>query len=136
MKKRYGENKVNITLWTLTAISALIAIISYSFLPMDIPMQWSGVNVNWYANKLAIFLSPLMCLVIIYLLKPEISKRINMPVVADIITVCLMIIFLTCEIYTIAYCFGLRWRLDYILLGELVFMIIIGAAITRFYHNR
>jgi uncharacterized membrane protein len=136
MKKRYGENKVNITLWTLTAISALIAIISYSFLPMDIPMQWSGVNVNWYANKLAIFLSPLMCLVIIYLLKPEISKRFKMPVVADIITVCLMIIFLTCEIYTIAYCFGLRWRLDYILLGELVFMIIIGAAITRFYHNR
>ena len=92
MKKRYGENKVNITLWTLTAISALIAIISYSFLPMDIPMQWSGVNVNWYAKKLATFLCPFMCLVIIYLLKPEISKRFKMSVVSDIITVSLMMV--------------------------------------------
>ncbi|HHZ13547.1 MAG: DUF1648 domain-containing protein [Caldicoprobacterales bacterium] len=135
MKKRYGENKVNITLWTLTVISALIAIISYSFLPKDIPMQWSGLNVNWYADKLAIFMSPLMCLVIICLLKPEISKRFKMPVVSDIITVCLMIIFLTCELYTIAYCFGLRYRLDYILLAEVIIMVIIGTAITRSYYR-
>jgi hypothetical protein len=58
-----------------------------------------------------------------------------MPVVSDIITVCLMIIFLTCELYTIAYCFGLRYRLDYILLAEVIIMVIIGTAITRSYYR-
>ena len=42
MKKRYGENKVNITLWTLTVISALIAIIRLFFLAQGYThaMEW------------------------------------------------------------------------------------------------
>ncbi len=136
MDNCYVKNKVNFILWVLIVISALVAIISYSFLPKYIPMQWNGINVNWYANKLAIFLFPVICVAIIFLLKPIISIRFKTPVVSNIVIVSLIIVFLTCEIYTIAYCFGLRWRIDYILLVEFVSMLIIGTIAARRYSNK
>jgi hypothetical protein len=57
-------------------------------------------------------------------------------VVSNIVIVSLIIVFLTCEIYTIAYCFGLRWRIDYILLVEFVSMLIIGTIAARRYSNK
>ena len=114
MKNSLIKNRIDFTLWALTVLSALIAIVSYFFLPQDIPMQWKGLEVNWYANKVAIFLFPVFCLAIIFLLKPEISSRFRSPLISNIVMVSLIVILLTCEIYTIAYCFGLRWRLDFI----------------------
>lgn len=136
MENCYGKNKVNFTLWVLTVISALIAIIFYSFLPKEIPMQWNGINVNWYANKLAIFLYPVICVAVIFLLKPIINTRFRTPIVSNIVIVSLIFILLSCEIYTIAYCFGLRWRIDYILLVEFVSMLITGIITARRYSNK
>ncbi|MGB4184179.1 MAG: DUF1648 domain-containing protein [Caldicoprobacterales bacterium] len=135
MKNNLIKNRIDVTLWALTVLSALTAIASYFFLPNDIPMQWSGLDVNWYANKLAIFLSPIFCLVIIFLIKPEINSRFRSPLISNIVMVSLIVIFLTCEIYTIAYCFGLRWRLDFVLLAELISILIIGIIIVVRYRN-
>ena len=66
MKNSLIKNRIDFTLWVLTVPSALIAIVSYFFLPQDIPMQWKGLEVNWYANKVAIFLFPVFCLAIIF----------------------------------------------------------------------
>ena len=40
MKKRYGENKVNITLWTLTVISALVLSCILSAQGYTHAMEW------------------------------------------------------------------------------------------------
>lgn len=135
MKNSLIKNRIDFTLWVLTVPSALIAIVSYFFLPQDIPMQWKGLEVNWYANKVAIFLFPVFCLAIIFLLKPEISSRFRSPLISNIVMVGLIVILLTCEIYTIAYCFGLRWRLDFILLAELISILIMGIIIVVCYRN-
>lgn len=135
MRKCHDKNKVNFILWVVTTISALIAIIFYSFLPKEIPMQWNGINVNWYANKLMIFSYPIICVAIIFLLKPTISTRFKSPITSDIVIISISFLLLSCEMYTIAYCFGLRWRIDYILLVELVGMLIICITATRRYIN-
>lgn len=136
------KNKVNITLYILIAISALIAFISYPFLPNEIPMQWNGTEVNWYANKFMIFLFPIITISVLFLFKPTIGIRLRTrlsfesPLISNIIKISISIVFLTCEIYTIAYCFGFRWRIDYILLVELIIMIIIGFIIASHYKYR
>jgi len=45
MKNSLIKNRIDFTLWALTILSALIAIVSYFFLPKDIPMQWNGLPV-------------------------------------------------------------------------------------------
>ena len=79
MKNSLIKNRIDFTLWVLTVLSALIAIVSYFFLPQDIPMQWKVLEVIWYANKVAIFLFPVFCFAIFFFLKPEISPLFRSP---------------------------------------------------------
>lgn len=126
MKSYFSKNRVNYIVWAMIVIGTLVAIIFYSFLPKEIPMQWNDVSVNWYANKLAIFIYPIISIAIMFLLKPMLIVRFHTPIVPDIATVGIIFMILSCEIYTIAYCFGLRWRIDHILLIELVSILVIG----------
>ena len=118
MKSYFTKNRVNYIIGAMIAIETIVAIIFYSFLPNKIPMQWNGVSVNWYTDKLAIFVYPVISLAIIFFLKPLIVERFNAPIVSNLAMDGLNFVILSCQIYTIAYCFGLRWRIDYILLIE------------------
>ena len=126
MKSCFTKNKVNYMIWAMIAIEALVAFIFYTFLPKEIPMQWNGVSVNWYADKLAILLYPMISLALIFLLKPMIISRFNTPIVSNIAIIGIIFVILSCQVYTVAYCFGLRWRIDYILSIESVLILVIG----------
>ena len=65
--------------WTaITVLCLIIGIVSYSKLPTEIPVQWNNgvatslVNINW------IFICPVICILIRYLLKPLIYAKLQM----------------------------------------------------------
>lgn len=130
MVKYFIKNKVDFLLWFMVLLGILLAIIFYSFLPNKIPMQWNDLNVNWYAHKIAIFIHPLLCTAILLLLRPNINISLGNPIASNIVIAGLIFILISCEIYTIAYCFGLRWRIDYILLIEFASILLIGIIIA------
>lgn len=123
MKDSYFEK--NAFALILICISGITAAFSYFFLPAQIPMQWSGTQVNWYAGKEAIFLAPLLSIAVAVILKPAIDTIIKryfavFPKMSYIFVVGILILLFSCELYAIFYCFGLRWRLDYIIITESV----------------
>ena len=123
MKDSYFKN--NAYSFILIFISGMTAAFSYFALPAQIPMQWSGTQVNWYAGREAIFLAPLLSIAVAVLFKPAIDALVKryfavFPKMSYIFVVGILILLFSCELYTIFYCFGLRWRLDYIIITESV----------------
>ena len=109
----------------LIFISGMTAAISYFVLPAQIPMQWSGTQVNWYAGREAIFLAPLLSIAVAVLFKPAIDALVKryfavFPKMSYIFVVGILLLLFSCELYTIFYCFGFRWRIDYIIITESV----------------
>ena len=123
MKDSYIKNNAYSLL--LICISLVTAAFAYFFLPEQIPMQWRGTQVNWYAGREAIFLVPLLSIAVAVLFKPAIDALIKryfavFPKMSYIFVVGILVLLFSCELYTILYCFGLRWRLDYIIITESV----------------
>ena len=108
MKNHSIKSKVNFTLWIVIIIEILVAVIFYSFLPKEIPMQWNNSYVNWYADKMLIFIYPIVSTAIVLLLKPVIIARFSTPMLSNTVMLSLIFILLSCEIYTIAYCLGFQ----------------------------
>jgi len=127
MKSSYFKD--NAIAFTIVFIATLTACLAYFFLPERIPMQWNGIKVIWYADRIAIFLAPGISAIVVFLLKPVIDSFFRiyltlLPKLSGIIVSGIALVLYSCEIYTIAFSFGLRWHLNYIVSLEFLFLAI------------
>ena len=132
--------KKNVVSLLIVGIAALTALIAYFFLPDQIPMQWSGSEVIWYANKIAIFSAPLISVLFLVfftpLLRAFLSKLVvSSPLLPEIIMAGILFIFLSCEVFTILYCFGFTGQLAYIIIVEVISLLLL-CVITMFRFSR
>ena len=98
--------------WTmLTSLCLIIGALSYSKLPTEIPVQWSKGVATSLVNKNWIFICPVICIIIRYLLKPFIYAKLQMnnyygEIITDYLTNYMCFIVLSVEIFSILFTFG------------------------------
>ena len=98
--------------WTmLTALRLIIGALSYSKLPTEIPVQWSKGVATSLVNKNWIFICPVICIIIRYLLKPFIYAKLQMnnyygEIITEYLTNYMCFIVLSVEIFSILFTFG------------------------------
>lgn len=122
--------KENISPLIIVCVSFLTAGIAFFFLPEKIPMQWNGTRVIWYADRIAIFLAPVISVVVVFLFKPLIDFSLRnyfslIPKLSGIIISGIIIILYSCELYTIAYSFGARLNIGLIISLEFLALAVI-----------
>ena len=67
-----------LTWTTITALCLITGALFYSKLPTEIPVQWSKGVATSLVNKNWIFICPVICIIIRYLLKPFIYAKLQM----------------------------------------------------------
>ena len=98
--------------WTIIIVLCLmIGGFSYSKLPTEIPVQWSNGVATSLVNKNWIFICPVLCIVIRYLLKPFIYVKLQMnnyhgEIVTEYLRNYMCFIVLSIEIFSILFTFG------------------------------
>jgi len=127
MKSSYFRE--NAIAFTIVCIAVLTACLAFLFLPEKIPMQWNGTNVIWYADRIAIFYLPITSAIVVIFLKPLIDSFFRnylnlIPKLSGIIVSGIAFIFYSCELYTIAFCSGVRLHIEYIVFPEFLFLAI------------
>ena len=60
----------------LLALTALLAFWAYPRLPQEMPVQWSGGEVSGTATSAAVFAYPLACMVLRFLLRGQLERRL------------------------------------------------------------
>ena len=100
-----------LTRGTLTVLCLLIGILSYSKLPTEIPVQWSNGVATSLVNKNWIFICPVICIIIRYLLKFFIYVKLQMnsyygEIITEYLTNYMCFIVLSIEIFSILFTFG------------------------------
>ncbi len=99
-------------IWTiLTGLCLMIGVLSYSKLPTEIPVQWSNGVATSLVNKNWMFICPVVCIVIRYLLKPFIYVKLQMnnycgEMVTEYLTNYMCFLVLSIEIFSILFTFG------------------------------
>ena len=98
--------------WTMiTSLCLIIGALSYSRLPTEIPVQWSKGVATSLVNKNWIFICPVICIIIRYLLKPFIYAKLQMnnyygEIITEYLTNYMCFIVLSVEIFSILFTFG------------------------------
>ena len=98
--------------WTMiTALCLIIWGLSYSKLPTETPVQWSKGVATSLVNKNWIFICPVICIIIRYLLKPFIYAKLQMnnyygEIITEYLTNYMCFIVLSVEIFSILFTFG------------------------------
>lgn len=98
--------------WTMiTTLCLIIGALSYSRLPTEIPVQWSKGVATSLVNKNWIFICPVICIIIRYLLKPFIYAKLQMnnyygEIITEYLTNYMCFIVLSVEIFSILFTFG------------------------------
>ena len=98
--------------WTMiTALCLIIGALSYFKLPTEIPVQWSKGVATSLVNKNWIFICPVICIIIRYLLKPFIYAKLQMnnyygEIITEYLTNYMCFIVLSVEIFSILFTFG------------------------------
>lgn len=95
----------------ITALCLIIGALSYSKLPTEIPVQWSKGVATFLVNKNWIFICPVICIIIRYLLKPFIYAKLQMnnyygEIITEYLTNYMCFIVLSVEIFSILFTFG------------------------------
>jgi len=126
-----GFFKENIFALIIVCVSFLTAGIAFFFLPGKIPMQWNDTSVIWYADRIAIFLAPVISALVVFLLKPLIDFSLRnylslIPKLSGIIICGITIILYSCELYTIAYSFGARLNIELVIILEFLALAVIS----------
>lgn len=118
------EKVMSISIKAVLIANILVACIMYVYLPEQIPIQWNGVEVSRYANKAFIFM--LAVISVFFYIRPIMSNfllklfgRVD-DILNNYANLSIQLLMLTGVIYTIAYCYGLRWRISVVLLIEAV----------------
>ena len=98
--------------WTMiTSLCLIIGALSYSKLPTEIPVQWSKGVATSLVNKNWIFICPVICIIIRYLLKSFIYAKLQMnnyygEIITEYLTNYMCFIVLSVEIFSILFTFG------------------------------
>lgn len=98
--------------WTMiTSLCLIIGALSYSKLPTEIPVQWSKGVATSLVNKNWIFICPVICIIIRYLLKTFIYAKLQMnnyygEIITEYLTNYMCFIVLSVEIFSILFTFG------------------------------
>ena len=100
-----------LTWTTITVLCLIIGTLSYSKLPTEIPVQWSKGVATSLVNKNWIFICPVICIIIRYLLKPFIYAKLQMnnyygEIITEYLTNYMCFIVLSVEIFSILFTFG------------------------------
>ena len=100
-----------LTWTTITALCLIIGVLSYSKLPTEIPVQWSKGVATSLVNKNWIFICPVICIIIRYLLKPFIHAKLQMDnyygeIITEYLTNYMCFIVLSVESFSILFTFG------------------------------
>ena len=88
-----------------------IGVLSYAKLPTEIPVQWSKGVATSLVNKNWIFICPVICIIIRYLLKPFIHAKLQMDnyygeIITEYLTNYMCFIVLSVESFSILFTFG------------------------------
>ncbi len=100
-----------LTWTTITALCLIIGGMFYSKLPTEIPVQWSNGVATSLINKNWIFICPVICIIIRYMLKPFIYVKLQMSnyygeVITEYLTNYMCFIVLSVEVFSILFTFG------------------------------
>ena len=100
-----------LTWTTIAALCLLIGALSYPKLPAEIPVQWSKGAATSLVNKNWIFICPVICIIIRYLLRPFIYAKLQMnhyygEIITEYLTNYMCFIVLSVEIFSILFTFG------------------------------
>ena len=100
-----------LTWTTITVLCLIIGVLSYSKLPTEIPVQWSKGVATSLVNKNWIFICPVICIIIRYLLKPFIYAKLQMnnyygEIITEYLTNYMCFIVLSVESFSILFTFG------------------------------
>ena len=96
---------------TITILCLIIGCLSYSKLPIEIPVQWSNGVATSLVNKNWIFICPVICIIIRYLLKPFIYAKLQMnnyygEIITEYLTNYMCFMVLSIESFSILFTFG------------------------------
>ena len=124
--------------WTMiTSLCLIIGALSYSKLPTEIPVQWSKGVATSLVNKNWIFICPVICIIIRYLLKPFIYAKLQMnnyygEIITEYLTNYMCFIVLSVEIFSILFTFGVVKSVVVLLfVNTAVFMGLLVVGLTK-----
>lgn len=128
--------------WTaITALCLIMGGFSYSKLPTEIPVQWSHGAATSLVNKNWIFIYPVICIIIRYLLKPFIYAKLQMnnyygEIITEYLTNYMCFIALSIEIFSILFSFGVVKNIVILLfVNTIVFIGLLVAGLTKMGDN-
>ena len=122
---------------TITVLCLIIGALSYSKLPTEIPVQWSKGVATSLVNKNWIFICPVICIIIRYLLKPFIYAKLQMnnyygKIITEYLTNYMCFIVLSVEIFSILFTFGVVKSVVVLLfVNTAVFMGLLVVGLTK-----
>ena len=122
---------------TITALCLIIGTLSYSKLPTEIPVQWSKGVATSLVNKNWIFICPVICIIIRYLLKPFIYAKLQMnnyygEIITEYLTNYMCFIVLSVEVFSILFTFGVVKSVVVLLfVNTAVFMGLLVVGLTK-----
>ena len=124
--------------WTMiTVLCLMIGVLSYSQLPTEIPVQWSNGVATSLVNKNWIFICPVICIVIRYLLKPFIYVKLQMnnyygEMITEYLTNYMCFLVLSIEIFSILFTFGVVKSIVLLLfVNTIVFIGLLVVGLTK-----
>lgn len=116
-----------ITWVIITALCLLTALLFYTKLPPEIPVQWSDGAASSLVDKKFIFAYPIACIVIRYFVRPVIYGKLQMnfysEVMAEYLTNYICFIALSVEIFSILFIYGIIKNVVVILFVDTVILI-------------
>lgn len=118
-----------ITTWgMITAVSLLLALLVYPYLPTTIPIQWSNGVVTSEVAKIFIFVYPFACVVIRFLLGPYIWRWTMIhfkygDAVSNYITNYICFIALSAEFFTVLYVLHIVTQIEVLFLIDTLVLI-------------
>ena len=121
----------------ITALCLIISVLSYTKLPSEIPVQWSGGIASATADKIVIFAYPAVCVAIRYLLKPVIYARIRINSqegqrMTEYLINYLCFLALSAEVFTVLFIYGLVKNIVTVLAVDTIVLIgLLIAGVTR-----
>ncbi len=100
-----------LTWMAIIALCLIVGVLSYTKLPSEIPVQWSGGAASSLVDKKFIFMYPFACIVIRYLLKPLIYVKLQMndhyrEMITEYLTNYMCFIALSVEAFSVLFVFG------------------------------
>ena len=129
--------------WTIiTVLCLIIGILFYSKLPTEIPVQWSNGVATSLVNKNWIFIYPVACIIIRYLLKPLIYAKVQMNnyygvIITEYLTNYMCFIALSVEIFSILFTFGVvKSIVIRLFVNTVVFIALLIVGLTKSFNKQ